>query len=371
MTTTFARTAMGALFCLALMVSGCKTQSTITTNERSDSSQGQAEGADSTAVPPTVPPTVEPPTPIPPTAVPTDVPEVDSEQPPQSEPESEPADDGLETSVVLLDAGAEPRQELRYVYQASCNGSTTYEATQEFIQELDGETQPGPGPITTITEMQSSVSRQGDLYEVTREIVAARTGDDAPADLAPLMDDQLATIVGLRMILTVNDRGVVVLDGSMVEGAEGLDAPPGEGLTTLQQAQPALPIEAIGVGAKWQVDSQLTTSGVVLNNTAVFELVSADDLVVEIHGSASQVAAPGSTMQQPGGITMEVDNWVITTTSQAVIDLAALEPVRLTSTSTGEQSFNAQGLTLDQTIRTEVTATGLAVGQCAGATQSP
>ena len=117
----------------------------------------------------------------------------------------------LQTTVTLLESGAEPRTVLRYKFQANRTERMVMQMDMAVTVEVQGLQRPEtPLPSTRMTMAIDSkeVSPEGDLhYEFTLEQteVLPNPGDDPGAINA--IKTQMDTMLGVRGSATVSSRG--------------------------------------------------------------------------------------------------------------------------------------------------------------------
>ena len=289
------------------------------------------------------------------------------DEPNLAEPDA--ALDAGEASVELLDAGSEPRRELRFNIALTCGEVSEMTQTQELSQVADGSPLPSPGPISTITRLETSVMPSGDNYDVRAVVVSAEAAPGTDAFIASTLDSQLSLMVGLTSISTITNRGILVPDSVRVEGAGGLGemAPLLEGLS---QAQNPLPFEPVGLGAQWVTRSAVEIEGLLVETITTFELVDMNETLITLSVSGTQDVAIGGVMTMQG-IRAEVTEWDITSTGSVTMDLATISPLEMTTQSFGTQGFAAAGTQIVQDISTEISMTTEPNTGCTGRTTRP
>lgn len=333
---------------LALIAVSCSSTTTVT--EANRAAAGQAESADDSGV------EVEP----------TEVVEPEPTKEPVALEDIAPG----EVSVVLLDAGAEPRTELRLAIAPGCSEVMSLTTIQEIDQVIDGVAEPGAGPLATIMEFESTMEPENGNFRITSTVVGATAGPDTPPFMADEINDQLQSIVGLTTRTTFTDRALQVPGSASIDGAGAL----GEFesmLDSLSEVQAPLPLEAVGIGARWQTISALELEGLIVYNITENELVSLDGTVVELNVTASQEVNPDTQMDM-GFVVGEVTTWDVTASGTTVVDLATINPIETTLVSEGTQGFDfGTAGDLTQEIRIEVSGFSEPVTGCTGASQRP
>ena len=361
---------LAALVVLVSLVAAACTAST--TIESVDSAttptlnaSEQPTPAESNVAPPTPQATPEAETTEPddPEPVPTEV------TPAEEEPATEALPSGT-TEVVLLDPGAEPRTELRLMIAASCGETMTVDQTQELTQSVDGLDLPSAGAVGTVVEMSNSATRVGDNYETRSEITASYASPGAEPSVAASLNAELERLVGITAFVTITDRGVQLPDTYRVEGAEVL-GPLQAAVETISQVQAPLPIEAVGVGARWQTTSVVDFEGAALMTVTEYQITGREGTLVDLDVSGTQTVEVGSTMTMQG-FAVEITEWIGTTTGQTTLDLATISPIRSVATTQATQGLDlgAEGLLL-QEIESVITLTSEPDAGCTGRTTRP
>jgi hypothetical protein len=207
-----------------------------------------------------------------------------------------------QATVSLLDPGKEPRRPLRYAFTMKPE-RLVLDMKMQMKVSIGAQTAPEVGLPTVRTVLDvtpTRVSKDGDLSydgQISREEVVP-DGDMAEADRAAL-ENQLASIVGMKIHSTVTARGVVtdatmdVPDGtapqlrrmleSMRDSLRGLSSP--------------LPVEPVGVGAIWRVDVAIKT-GFRLEQSSVFTLKAIDGASADFDLKLRETAKPQPVVAQ-------------------------------------------------------------------------
>jgi hypothetical protein len=241
-------------------------------------------------------------------------------------PETSDADAG--PTVTLLDPGAEPRSLLRFDLAAGTSSMTTSQS-QEITQSFLGQTQP-TAAFDFVFVMQIDTVPVADGYELTSTVTSAGSGPGTAADVAAVLDESLAALAGFRSITVIDDRGRILsaeLDEASLAGVPAEITDLMRQLGESNQIAAPLPDEAVGVGARWQVEQRLEVNGISLVQTTEYTLTAVDGpvLTMEISGSQTPIE---TTVQLPGleGVDVEILEWTTSTTGSLIIDLASGVP---------------------------------------------
>lgn len=211
---------------------------------------------------------------------------------------------------VLLEAGQAPQSPLRL--QATAGQAQDVELTTRMHMRMDMMGMPIEMALPTmIMDLRTQVTGvAGGQITYTWEITGARLGDDAAQsdpDVVREMQTEIAKSVGFAGTSTIDSRGNQ-RSGQLTASPPGADPETyAQMQKNLQQASAPVPVEAVGVGARWQVQDRLEEQGTTILQTSTYTLrehsgnaVVLDVAVVQAlppEGSASQVLPDGSSMQ--------------------------------------------------------------------------
>lgn len=284
------------------------------------------------------------------------------EAPEPSEPEPEPDDaaDPVSPQVELLDAGAEPREPLRYTLtpDTSVNGVMvmTYEVTELLI---DGEAAAADMPAlpmeADLTLAVGAVDDDGADLRFTMNAVRLGEVDLPDADRAQV-EAGLEAVTGLTASARMDPRGRVTEGDFEVPGVPGLEQL-GDQLVAL--AAP-LPEEPIGPGAVWRVTQSTVVGGLPLEQVTEVRLVARDDdlLTLEMTTEGTSPAGPVELDAAPG-VQVEVVRGRSAGTSSLVVDLTSAFPRRVEAAVESDQELRfddgTRGSTMQQSMRMTTT----------------
>lgn len=277
---------LGAALVLMIVAAACS--STVVATE----TPATTAAPTATSAPTTPPPTTAAPTTVAPTTVaPTTVPQT-------TPPTTVPAGNG--SVATLLDAGAEPRQELRFDYVDGDTFGFDVETTQSLSQVIDGIEGPPAAPVITRLGQSGTVSLVDGSYVLESTTDSAEglvEGDEAVTAQVQLALDDLIGLVERR---TVDATGVVL--DFVIENAEGVDPSvlgPAEGAGENGVAL-AFPVEPVGIGGSWETVAMLEINGLAVEQVSTYVVLGIDGSIVDLSVTTSQFVAPGSPMDIPG-----------------------------------------------------------------------
>ncbi len=258
-------------------------------------------------------------------------------------------------TVTLLDAGAEPRSELRISVQAGDAESMRLTQSQSIDQTIDGLEVPSAGAVTTAATTDIEVeSAENGVFVVTSITSGAEIVDAPSPGAAAQAEAAMAELIGIGNRFTMDDRGRVLANEPV--GLDGVDNAMVDELlggTSGTEIASPLPDEAVGIGATWEVVQRIPVFGLEIEQVLVYELVSIDGSVVELAVTGNQRVPAGSIMNAQG-IPAEVVSWDLAVSGTVTQDLTGLVPTSTIETS-GTQVFQADGIGIEQDLVTTAT----------------
>lgn len=190
------------------------------------------------------------------------------------------------STVKLLDPGAEPRKPLHLHPQAGEKQAVLLTLKLNMdIPGMTGDKAPKIPEMTFPADVSiEKVAPNGDInFDLVLGEGAVATNAGLPPQAAMAAKMGFASIKGLSVSMLMTSHG----SGRVVD----IKAPPGaapqieeaitkakETISTVHTASPimALPEEAVGQGAKWQVKTNVKTNGMDVDQTSTFQLTSVD-----------------------------------------------------------------------------------------------
>jgi len=206
--------------------------------------------------------------------------------------------------VKLLDPGNEPRQVLRYRPLTGSKESMLMEMRMEVSMEIGGNKLPAPPAPQMKMIMDLEVLESNDeqiRYKFVLSEAKVSAEDSVPDEIRKAMETQLQLMVGLKGEVSITSRGFMLeatyhppknAPEMVLQMLKGIEKSAGE-LST------PLPEEAVGLGAKWQIEQELDVTGMRMKQTVIHELekLSEQDFTTKV--SLVQSAEP-QQMQVPG-----------------------------------------------------------------------
>jgi hypothetical protein len=270
----------------------------------------------------------------------------------QTAPTVSPAPATIPAKFELLDAGAAPRQEVKF--RPLANSQQTMTMTMGMSMDMVfGET---PMPKTNIPKIAmkldlkvGKVEPSGDInYSFVYSDIKAIADKDTPPELIASIQKSLKTMMGIRGDLIVGSNGQIksqklilpkTLDPSLKQTLDQFTK-------SMEQISTQLPSQAVGLGAKWQTSNSLTVSGIQLNQTATYEVVALDARGMTVKCKVSQ-SAPPQNLAIPGAAAnssskVKIDSLESTGEGSYVVRFDSLLPISGSMSSVTDSKMSVQ-----------------------------
>jgi hypothetical protein len=248
------------------------------------------------------------------------------------------------SSVQLLDPGSEPRQVLRLHVKPGDKQAVvlTVKMSMDMPAMAGPRGVPQIPPLTVPADVSiDSVATNGDITfdAVLGEVSLAGAGG-LPPQAVEAIKSTFDSVKGVTVTMMMSSQG----SGRILNIKAPPDAPSniGQGVDKIQQtistmhtATPilVLPEEAVGSGAKWEVKTSVTTNGMVVGQTATYQLASVDGDHISVNKTVNFTVSgtpstPGLTPAPMPLSSMEMKGKMTGTSS---IDLSKLVPTQATA----------------------------------------
>ncbi|RMH28970.1 MAG: hypothetical protein D6693_02830 [Planctomycetota bacterium] len=247
--------------------------------------------------------------------------------------------------VELLDPGAEPRAPLRIEPAQGTTQAVVFALDTAMAQELDGEPFIDVD-LPTIHQLMTASVETVDLdgaYTVRSIIEDVWLEDPEPGEdplVRASMEEAIDSATGLHVVVHSDARGVA--HSLTIEADDRRDDPTSQEIQELsrqiQQIMPPLPIEAVGVGARWRVTTRGVINGVPMKAVSTFALTERRGSVVTLESTA-EIGLPGDgpeplDVADAGEIATTVESLEGAGAGRIVFDLTRPMPVSADASST-------------------------------------
>jgi hypothetical protein len=193
---------------------------------------------------------------------------------------------GAPATVSLLNAGAEPRRQLRYVVPAGHKTTLLVTASGALTSSVGGRAALANSPTwhATIAVTVASVAASGDLsFDFDLGGVTVEGSGGMPEEDLQGLNRTLRTLAPIKGRATISDRGIVRSSEVPIPApfTREMLLPV---IAVVERLLTPLPDAPVGVGARWEVRAATQTAGTVLFFPTVFE--RAEHEVLSIDGSS-------------------------------------------------------------------------------------
>jgi hypothetical protein len=233
----------------------------------------------------------------------------------------------------VIEAGGEPRKVLRLHPKAGDKQTLVMSLKMAIDIKMGDMATPAmkmPAMKMTMDATVKSVSADGDIdYEMMMGDASVADDPEVMPQVAEAMKSAFANFKGMTGTGTVSSRG-------MNKGAE-IQMPPDaspQAVQAIEQMKESfsrfsapLPEEPVGAGAKWEVKMPLKSQGMMIEQTATYQLVSIDGERLTTKSTMTQ-SATNQKIENPAmpGVKVDVNKMIGNGTNDVTIDLAKLLP---------------------------------------------
>jgi hypothetical protein len=245
----------------------------------------------------------------------------------KSEVRAAPSGIGLETKV--LEAGAEPREQLRYKRVTGLTEDLVIDVSLASFLELGEDKAPVESPILALGLTLGSTTCAADgvcTYPIAFRIIAVKMpegANDADAEAATKSIAALAQVTGTY---EVDARGLTRRAELNIPTTVSTRLATLLGNIRTALISVPLPEEAVGIGARWQVQRLHEVANIKTTQTVVYTLVERQDRILHLGMTLEQTAAP---QQVPfdSETAFNVEAYEVKGTANMLMSLDAITPL--------------------------------------------
>ncbi|MCW5806120.1 MAG: hypothetical protein KIT31_27395 [Deltaproteobacteria bacterium] len=254
--------------------------------------------------------------------------------------------------VEVLDAGKGAKKQLRFAPKVGSTSTMVMKTRMNLALTMGGRAMPAtdvPETRMTMDMKVTSVSPSGDVGIA----FTMKKGEVDPAGLpaaVSAMKQVLAKIEGTTGTGVVTNTGITrsadikvpaSADPQMKEMLDGIKQ-------NMNQLAAPLPQEAVGVGAKWKVTSQISMNGMTLTQVASFELKDVKGDVVSLAVKIDQKASNQVIVKD--GITVDLISADGAGSGEQLVDLTKLVPTKASMSLVSKSVMKAGGQGFDMKL---------------------
>lgn len=236
---------------------------------------------------------------------------------------------GAGDSVLLLEAGADPKSPVRYDIATG----TTSASTMDFRIATLAESTEGasltvvPGVRLNILAGPTMDAKDGTRYDVRVVKAEALLPDGVSEDEAFHLNQGVSVLNNLGGTVSVDDRGQVI-ESEFNSRTKRPDVP-ARLLVMLVNARTSLarislPAEPIGLGARWEVRKELILYGFKISQVDTYTLVDRIGDELRLNVNIQQTALPQSVTFPQDGVEIAVESFRMSAQGDAIANLHAL-----------------------------------------------
>jgi len=246
-----------------------------------------------------------------------------------------PGSAASETEVKLIEAGSEPHSVLRLHPKAGDKQIVTLSITMAMDMKVGDAATPAmklPGMTMTSEITVQQVAEGGDISYETMMTDAGVV--DTPGVMPQVAEAMKSSFAGLKGL---SGKGVMTSRGmnksQEISMPSGTDPQLQQALDQMKQSfssfSSLFPEEPVGPGAKWEAKLPIKSQGMVIQQTATYELVSVEGDQLNLKTSIVQTAA-NQKIESPALPGMKVDLTKMdgSGTGETTVELARLLPVK-------------------------------------------
>lgn len=274
-----------------------------------------------------------------------------------AEPETANPTEGPKTEIKVLNAGADPKVQLRLKPAKDSTQAAMMTMTMALEMDLGGQKVPVAMPPMKMgmSTNVTNVSDTGDAsftFKVDSAEIAE--GSAAQEQVVSAMKAVIGKVVGMGGESVIDARGAVKSAKFILPP----DAPADvrqivDGFQqSLNQMSIPLPEEAVGAGAMWQAKMTLEQNGMKIDQTATFELVSVEGNTLKVKFTIQQTAPVQEvkTPDMPAGAAAKLLDLKGSGQGEATYDLTKILPVTTVGKTTMSMSMEVEAAGQKQTM---------------------
>jgi hypothetical protein len=246
-------------------------------------------------------------------------------------PKPQEAPSGINLQAQLLEPGAEPREQLRYKRADGLTENLIVELSLATLLETTGASALVEAPVLalglTMGEVRCTTAPEPLCnYPFRFRVIGVKMPEGASEDAAAELGRAVAPLGAVTGTFEVDSRGVT--------RRADVDVPPGVPprlLTLLGNIRTSLisvpmPEEAVGVGARWQVQRLHNVGKIKTTQTLVYSLLERKDRVLRLGVTLRQSADPQEVAYDEA-TSLKVESYEFSGTGSMVMNLDALTPL--------------------------------------------
>lgn len=267
-------------------------------------------------------------------------------------------------SVTLIDAGAEPRQKLRFKVKKGQTFKAEMRMTMDMRMQIDGAAPPSVKlPVMVAVMDIATTDATEDTFsfdwKISRYDVVKSPG--VMPQVLSALKTQLAQLVGTKGSAKIDSRGRNL--GSTFEIPPGVAPQTAKLMEGMREAistmSAPVPEEAIGVGGSWKVSQNMVQNGMTSKVDYVYTVKALTGEQAELGAVVTTTGVPGPVEGGllPPGASATLDSMTGSGGGELTLRFDTIVPVRskISTDNTSKMTVKAMG-------RTQKTVTDIKMG---------
>lgn len=273
---------------------------------------------------------------------------------------SDTAKDAKSDPVLVIDAGQEPRETLRYDIAP---GTTTTSKMEYALASLattstTAQLSVTPGVRLHIVSGPSIEGKNGairfDVRIVKAEAIVPEGTDPA---IKMDLDKSVSVLNNVGGWVEVDDRGIVQRS-DLNSSAKNPEVPARLLMMIINArtslARVLLPAEPVGVGARWEAAKKLIVYGFEISQSDTYTLTAKNGDELKLNVQIQQTAPAQTVTFEEEGVELSLESLTMNATGNVILDLRALEA---NARASGEAADLLQVKTVDGSEQVEIDST--------------
>jgi hypothetical protein len=245
----------------------------------------------------------------------------------KSEVRAAPSGIGLETK--LVEQGAEPREQLRYKRVTGLTENLIIEVGLASFVQAGEDAAPVESPVLALGLNIGSTSCTTEgvcTYPISFKVIGVKMPEGSSEADANAIVKQMEALAQVTGTYEVDSRGLT--RRADVQIPQNIPARLGTLLGNIRTALISVPLpeEAVGVGARWQVERLHEVAGIKTKQTVVYSLLERQDRVLRLGVTLQQSAAPQKVAFDSESA-LDVETYEVSGTGSMLMSLDAITPL--------------------------------------------
>jgi hypothetical protein len=229
--------------------------------------------------------------------------------------------------ALVLDAGQEPRETVRYKIAHGTTTTSMMEFGIASLTTMDGGTELAVTPGVRLTII-SGPSLEGKRGSTRFDVRIVKSEAIVPEGIDPKvaldLNKSASVLNNVGGWVEVDDRGIIQRT-ELNQAAKRSDVPAMIINARTSLSRVILPAQAIGAGARWEARKDLVLYGFEVSQVDTYTLTEKVGDELKLSVQTQQTALPQTVTFEEEGIELSVESFKMTATGEVIANLNALE----------------------------------------------